>query len=305
MDRWIFCEACIQIVCHSILDRPSYIIARNVYSSSSNFQGSYAWSVGYTVNSGTAPDGAYLIKICESDTSVCDFSDKYFMVSSSTVSPLTITTPSVLTNAKVGQPYSVALTASGGAGSSSGYSWGAGTRAGFPVSGLGLSSSFGNPIYITGTPAKVYVNGFEQMVPYTFTFNVTVNTGYESTVKTFNLTVDPATTTNTTPTISYLSPTYGPVGTTVTVTGSGFSTTGNKIRFGNLGVENSPSYNNLISSDGTHLTFTVPYSNYMACWDSHPACMVAAYTTAPGMYAVSVINSSGKASNELSFTVTQ
>ncbi|MCC7160298.1 IPT/TIG domain-containing protein [Candidatus Nomurabacteria bacterium] len=181
---------CTTSMCTEIY-RPFMLIAKGVRGTS------YSWSVGSTLDFiGSVTNGAYKIQVCQSGTSNCDLSDRYFTISS-----------------------------------------------------------------------KIVIQEA--------------------------------------PTISYLSPTYGPVGTTVTITGSGFSATGNKIRFGNLGVENSPSYNNLSSSDGTHLTFTVPYSNYYACWDSYPACMIAARMTAPGIYAVSVINSSGKVSNELSFAVTQ
>ncbi|MDP2788728.1 MAG: peptidoglycan-binding protein [bacterium] len=109
-------------------------------------------------------------------------------------STLSITTSSPLPNAKVGQSYSVALNTSGGPGSSYGYSWSVNNGvAGFPVTGLGFSSSYGTSNNITGTPAKVYINGVEQMVPYTFTFNVTVTAGSQTITKQFTLTVDPVT----------------------------------------------------------------------------------------------------------------
>ena len=123
---------------------------------------------------------------------------------------LTIPTSSVLPNAKVGQSYSVALNVSGGDGSN--YSWSVdGGAAAFPVTGLGFSSTYGNQIYITGTPAKIYVGGVEQTTPRTFTFNVSVTSGSQSYTKQFTLTVDPAITSA--PTVSLGNPTYYSNGT--------------------------------------------------------------------------------------------
>lgn len=104
-------------------------------------------------------------------------------------------------------------------------------------------------------------------------------------------------------TITSLQPTSGPVGARVTITGSGFTPTGNKVKFGNLGSQDNPSYS-LSSPDGKTLVFTVPSSNYLSCWYSTPACKAPAYSTPPGAYGVSVINANG-ASNEILFTVTQ
>ncbi|MBI5414197.1 fibronectin type III domain-containing protein [Candidatus Peregrinibacteria bacterium] len=107
---------------------------------------------------------------------------------------------------------------------------------------------------------------------------------------------------STTPTISSLSPSSGPVGSKFTITGSGFTPTGNKVKFGDLGRENSPDSN--ISSDGTTITFTVPGGNYLACWNTRPACQAPAYMTQPGTYDVSVINTNGT-SRTKTFTVTK
>src|SRR6185436_11657 len=100
--------------------------------------------------------------------------------------------------------------------------------------------------------------------------------------------------------INYLQPSYGPVGTSIVINGSGFTQTGNRVKFGNLGSENNPSYS-LNSSDGKTLVFPVPQGNYLSCWYSRPACMAAQYLTQPGNYNVSVINANGQ-SNEVSFT---
>jgi len=110
-----------------------------------------------------------------------------------TVSPpssaLTITTSSSLPNAKVGQAYYVTINTSG-VDPSNGYNWSVDNR--FPLIGFSFGPSYGNSINITGTPAKVYVAGVEQTVPYTFTFNVSVNSGPQTSTKQFTLTVDPA-----------------------------------------------------------------------------------------------------------------
>lgn len=87
--------------------------------------------------------------------------------------------------------------------------------------------------------------------------------------------------------ITYLSPQSGAVGTVVTISGSGFSSTNNTVRFGNGILTGLNSY------DGRSLSFTVPatLSGY-------------GYSTVtPGIYNVSVTNSSGANSNTLPFTV--
>ena len=108
-------------------------------------------------------------------------------------------------------------------------------------------------------------------------------------------------TVNISPAVTSLSPTFGPIGTTVTIAGSGFTATGNKVKFGSLGSEDNPKYS-LNSSDGKTLVFTVPSSNYLSCWYTNPVCSAAQYSTQPGIYGVSVINANGT-SNEISFTV--
>jgi len=109
------------------------------------------------------------------------------------------------------------------------------------------------------------------------------------------------------PTVSYLSPTFGNVGSQVTIYGTGFNAscgitygctnvypsnnTVNTINFGSTVLPPAYSYN------GTSLTFTVPYSNISPCF----GCMATAIT--PGVYPVSVTNSNGT-SNSVNFTVT-
>lgn len=91
-----------------------------------------------------------------------------------------------------------------------------------------------------------------------------------------------------TPFISYLSPTSGGVGTSVTVFGSGFSTTGNTLHFGNGIVGNLPSF------DGLSVSFTVPSS--LSGYGYQPIGL--------GTYNVSVTNSAGVTSNTVPFNIT-
>ncbi len=91
-----------------------------------------------------------------------------------------------------------------------------------------------------------------------------------------------------TPTVSQVSPLSGAIGASVTVYGTGFSTTGNTIHFGN-GV-----ITNIGSPDGRAVSFTVPakLTGY------------GAQSVGLGTYYLSVTNASGFTSNTVPFTVT-
>ena len=91
-----------------------------------------------------------------------------------------------------------------------------------------------------------------------------------------------------TPTITYLSPQLGAVGSSVTVYGTGFSLSGNSVHFGGGIIAN------LSSSNGTSITFTVPSQLYA----------YGSQAVTPGPYSVSVTNTYGYTSNAVSFTVT-
>lgn len=127
----------------------------------------------------------------------------------------------------------------------------------------------------------------------------TITASYKGVVATASVTVY-GDIQNQTPTISSISPSSGIVGSSVTITGSGFTQAGNRIKFGGLGSENNPVYS--LGSNGTSITFSVPSSNYLACWYTRPACAVMTYMTQPGKYEVSVINANGT-SNTVIFTV--
>lgn len=102
-------------------------------------------------------------------------------------------------------------------------------------------------------------------------------------------------------TISSLTPNLGTIDSTVTLTGTGFTSRGNKLNFGDSGSGNNPIYS-LLSSDGRTLTFTVPTSNYLSCWTSTPPCAAPVTLIQPGVYNVSITNINGT-SNTLPFTV--
>ncbi len=88
--------------------------------------------------------------------------------------------------------------------------------------------------------------------------------------------------------LSYLSPSEGAVNSQVTIYGSGFSSTGNTVRFGQGIIVN------LNSFDGTSVSFTVP--SQLTGYGSSQVYLATYY--------VSVTNATGNTSNALPFTVT-
>jgi hypothetical protein len=111
-------------------------------------------------------------------------------------------------------------------------------------------------------------------------------------------------------TIAALTPDAGPVGTRLTLQGSGFSQTGNTVTFAPRDIDppgqmpNEPSVvPNLASEDGRTIVVTVLPVWRPACSYSPPGpCPIANIPTAPGSYTVSVANSNGT-SNTVSFAV--
>jgi hypothetical protein len=106
--------------------------------------------------------------------------------------------------------------------------------------------------------------------------------------------------------LATLSPGSAHVGTEVVIHGSGFTTTGNTVRFGAQdALQQMPAepgiIPNLSSADGQTLSFWVPRVWLPACSYSGP-CPIANIPTAPGPYRVSVSNARGT-SNSLNFAV--
>jgi hypothetical protein len=104
-----------------------------------------------------------------------------------------------------------------------------------------------------------------------------------------------------TPTVATVAPASGSVGTAVVVTGEGFTSSTNTIRFG------AGYINGLSSSDGVTLHFTVPEGQNLCppAEGLSPAstpCPGAYPRVTPGSYSISVMNANGT-SNGLTFTV--
>jgi len=99
------------------------------------------------------------------------------------------------------------------------------------------------------------------------------------------------------PLIASLSPSFGPIGTTVTITGSGFVPTGNVIEFSGNAVGDS-----VDSSNGTTITFMIPNSLYLLCsiMGRCPGPIIPIRTQT---YNVAV-DSNSQLSNSVPFTVT-
>jgi len=99
--------------------------------------------------------------------------------------------------------------------------------------------------------------------------------------------------------ITSINPSSGGIGSRITITGSGFTPTGNSINFGKGFIPN-------ISSLGDSLSFNVPDGLSPACAfpkSGEPACLVPATLTTPGVYDISVLNDNGL-SNSITFRVT-
>jgi hypothetical protein len=102
------------------------------------------------------------------------------------------------------------------------------------------------------------------------------------------------------PYLSSISPNSARVGTQVTLYGSGFSSYGNTVHFGNGGTMSLSSFSN-----GTMLYYTIPYT-VSACDITSGygiACPMYAQQITPGTYPVYVSNANGQSST-IYFTVT-
>jgi len=158
---------------------------------------------------------------------------------------------------------------------------------------LSYSVNWGDqPMYAYGTnnslsypqQSATFTHTYVQAGTYTPVFTVTNNLGQTATTS-LSVYVS-GNYNNSFPTISYLSPSSGRVGTQVTVFGSGFGFGSNNVYFGSYVVPNIYSYN------GTSLTFTVPQTGTTNCF-SYPCSQ---------NFNVSV-NNSYNTSNQVNFTL--
>jgi hypothetical protein len=221
--------------------------------------------------------GTYTVKVSVNDCKGGSDSESFTVnVGAITTTPLSITTSSPLPNAKVGVPYSVALNTTGGDPGFHGWTVNNGAQS-FPIPGLGISSSYGNPIYITGTPVKIYENSVELKVAKIFIFTVEVVSGTEKVSKQFSLTVDPATPISL-PTVS-TSPVTNITATSATSGGTVISDGGSPVTARGVAYNSLPTVtiNNLHTNDGTGIgSFT---SNFTQNLRSNTTFYVRAYAT--------------------------
>ncbi|MEX2052375.1 MAG: peptidoglycan-binding protein [Candidatus Paceibacterota bacterium] len=134
--------------------------------------------------------GEYYLRMGTSNVSLVDESDGYFTITSSTTTPLTITTPATLPNAKVGVPYLASIVGTGGQMNGNVYV--------YPhrYSRTGGSLPSGINTIEECDPCSLVITGTPQ-VAGTYTFTVTMTNGPQSVSKQFTLVVNPADTTPT------------------------------------------------------------------------------------------------------------
>lgn len=99
------------------------------------------------------------------------------------------------------------------------------------------------------------------------------------------------------PQIYSVSPSSGKVGSSVSVLGAGFTSTGNSLHFG----QGQAYLNGISSSDGHTLQFILP-DIFDNCTPDGETCWEALVRVQPGIYQVTVINPNG-VSNAVSLTV--
>lgn len=97
------------------------------------------------------------------------------------------------------------------------------------------------------------------------------------------------------PTVSQVEPSPAAVGDAVTVTGSGFASTGNALKIGAGYVLNLP------SADSTSIHLTLP-AYLGVCAPGQEVCPAIVFSLVPGDYKLSVITANGT-SNEVSLRV--
>ncbi len=151
-------------------------------------------------------------------------------------------------------------------------------------------------LLVQGTQTLSFTHTYYSAGTYTATFTVSGSGGSNTTSSTVSV-YGGSVIQNSPAAISVLQPTSGSVGTLVTIYGSGFSASGNVVRFGSGAIMNLPSNNN-----GAIITFTVP--SYLSAYcPGNYACPQYAQLVTPGTYNVSVQNANGSVSNSATFTV--
>ena len=146
--------------------------------------------------------------------------------------------------------------------------------------------------YTQGTVTLTFTHAYASSGVYPVSFTIQSGSGTQYSAAQ-NVSVSNSSTSYGVPSISYLSPASGYVGTQVTIYGSSFAPS-DTILFGNGSIQNA-------ASNGSSLTFTVPsyLSPYCA---AGVACPQYAQQVTSGTYNVSVMDQYGT-SNSLSFRV--
>lgn len=151
-------------------------------------------------------------------------------------------------------------------------------------------------VYANGTQTLTFTHTYFTAGMYTITFTANNQSGL-SNIYSATISVGGSGTVGN-PTISYLSPQSGRVGTQVTIAGNGFSAYGNTVHFGSGGTQNLPSYN------GTTIYYTIP-TTISPCdvLQTYTACPQYIQQVTPGQYQLYVTSGNGT-SNTLTFNVT-
>jgi hypothetical protein len=103
--------------------------------------------------------------------------------------------------------------------------------------------------------------------------------------------------------IDSISPDNGLIGAPITITGVGFTPTGNRIQLVKVSVPTLQGLGGQVASaDGKTLIFHVPDGVCPACVYANPGCAVACLAVSPGSYHLSITNANGL-SNSRSFLV--
>lgn len=167
------------------------------------------------------------------------------------------------------------------------------------ISNLSSSDSktivFKVPRIITPScPTSIDGSSCGGIFPTNYPVSVTTN---GKTSKTKNFRIENPSGTAQAPRVTSITPNRGVIGTQVTIIGTNFSSTGNKIRFG------SGLISNISSSDGKTIGFSIPSSMARYC-NPGSFCTQDMIQLNAGTYSVSVINKDSVQSNTKNFTVT-
>lgn len=152
-------------------------------------------------------------------------------------------------------------------------------------------------VYTQGTQSLSFTHAYQNPGTYTITFTASNASGQANSASATVIVSGSGS--NAGPlTLSYVSPSSGRIGTQVMLVGSGFTSFGNTVRFGQGGIQN------VISQNGSTIYYTIP--SYLSPCDvaSNGYCAFMAQQVTPGTYPISVTNQSGT-TNTVQFTVTQ